>query len=89
MRRTKWLPLLASAVLLLAGCPKGNTDYSEGRKAENLQGYDTALVHFGYPATDPTNAEYKLRAMHVRYEASQFHLEQGNRARKRAIYSLR
>jgi general secretion pathway protein D len=80
---------LACAVVLLAGCPKGNVDYTEGRKAENLQDYDTALVHFDAALrTDPTNAEYKLRAMHVRYEASQFHLEQGNRALKKSDLQL-
>jgi len=89
LRRTKWLPLLACAVVILAGCPKGNTDYSEGRKAENLQDYDTALVHYDAALrTDPANAEYKLRAMHARYEASEFHLEQGNRALKKGDLQL-
>jgi general secretion pathway protein D len=87
--RTKWLPLLACAVVLLAGCPKGNTDYSEGRKAENLQDYDTALVHYDAALrTDPANAEFKLRAMHARYEASEFHLENGNRAQKKGDLQL-
>jgi general secretion pathway protein D len=89
LRRAKWLPLLACAVVLLAGCPKGNTDYSQGRKAENLQDYDTALVHYDAALrTDPANAEFKLRAMHARYEASEFHLENGNRALKKGDLQL-
>src|ERR1700722_14075164 len=80
LRRTKWLGLLACAVVFLAGCPKGNQDYDAGRKAENLQDYDTALVHYDAALrTDPANAEFKLRAMHVRYEDAQFHLEQGQK----------
>ena len=81
MRRIKWLPLLACAVVFLAGCPKGNEDFNAGRKAEELQDYDTALVHYDRALrTDPGNAEYKLRAMHARYEDAQFHLDQGQKA---------
>ncbi len=89
MRRTKWLPLLASAVVFLAGCPKANTDFSEGRKAETLQDYDTALVHYDNALrADPGNAEYKLRAMHARYEDAQFHLEQGQQALQKGDLQL-
>src|ERR1700733_6479899 len=91
LRRTKWLPLLACAVIFLAGCPKGtgNQEYVAGRKAENLQDYDTALVHFDAALrTDPANAEYKLRAMHVRYEDAQFHLEQGQKALQKGDLQL-
>ena len=74
---------MAITAVSLAGCPKGNVDYNEGRKAEALQDYDTALVHYDKALrTEPTNAEYKLRAMHVRYEDAQFHLEQGQKALK-------
>jgi general secretion pathway protein D len=89
LRRTKWLPLLAFAVVFLAGCPKGNQDYDAGRKAENLQDYDTALVHYDAALrTDPGNAEFKLRAMHVRYEDAQFHLEQGQKALQKGDLQL-
>jgi general secretion pathway protein D len=84
LHRTAYLPLLAIAAILLAGCPKANqanSDYSQGRKAETLQDYDTALVHYDSALrAEPANAEYKLRAMHSRYAASQFHLEQGEKA---------
>jgi general secretion pathway protein D len=89
LRRAKWLPLLACAVVFLAGCPKGNQDYDAGRKAENLQDYDTALVHYDAALrTDPANAEFKLRAMHVRYEDAQFHLEQGQKALQKGDLQL-
>jgi general secretion pathway protein D len=82
LRRKVYLPLLAFAAIFLIGCPKTNNDeYNAGRKAEALQDYDTALVHYERALrTDPTNAEYKLRAMHLRYEDGQFHLEQGRKA---------
>ena len=89
LRRTKYLPLLAFAAIFAAGCPKGNQDYSAGRKAEALQDYDTALVSYERAVrAEPTNAEYKLRAMHLRFEASQFHLEQGQKALQKGDLQL-
>ena len=83
MRRSPLLPVLALATVVLSGCPKGNQDYDAGRKAETLQDYDTALVHYERALrTDPSNAEYKLREMHTRFAAGQFHLEQGEKALK-------
>ncbi len=83
MRRSPFLPLLALATVVLSGCPKGNQDYNAGRKAETLQDYDTALVDYERALrTDPANAEFKLREMHTRFAAGQFHLEQGEKALK-------
>ena len=70
-----------AAALLLAGCPKGNDDFSIAQKANALQDYDTALVHYERAArSDPTNAEYKLRASQARYDAGMFHVHQGQKA---------
>ena len=84
MHRKAYLSLLAFAVIFLIGCPKANqanADYSDGRKAETLQDYDTALVHYERALrAEPANAEFKLREMHARYSAGQFHLEQGQKA---------
>ncbi len=83
MHRSPLLPFLALATVVLSGCPKGNQDYTAGRKAETLQDYDTALVDYQRALrTDPSNAEYKLREMHTRFAAGQFHLEQGEKALK-------
>lgn len=77
------MPLLVAAALLLAGCPKGNEDFSAAQKANALQDYDTALVHYERALrADPTNAEYKLRAAQARYDAGQFHIHQGEKAIK-------
>jgi general secretion pathway protein D len=81
LRRKAYIPILVSAAILLIGCPKANQDYNAGRKAEALQDYDTALVHYERALrAEPTNAEYKLRETHTRFEAGQFHLEQGQKA---------
>ncbi len=72
---------LALAVVLLAGCPKSNEEFQTAKKAEAIQDYDTALVHYERALReDPTNAEYKLRAANMRFEDGQYHVEQGRRA---------
>jgi general secretion pathway protein D len=79
--RKVYLPILACAVILLAGCPKDNQDFQEGRKAEALQDYDTALVHYEKAVhAEPANVEYKLSATKMRMEAGQFHVESGEKA---------
>jgi general secretion pathway protein D len=79
--RKVYLPFLACAVIFLAGCPKANQDFQEGRKAESLNDYDTALDHYEKAVhSDPTNAEYRLSATKMRMEAGQFHLESGEKA---------
>jgi general secretion pathway protein D len=89
LHRPIYLSLLAFAALLLAGCPKGNQDYDAARKAESLQDYDTALVHYERALrAEPTNAEYKLRATRMRFEAGQFHVEQGRKAVQRGDLQL-
>jgi general secretion pathway protein D len=89
LRRPIYLSLLVFAALLLAGCPKGNQDYAAARKAESLQDYDTALVHYERALrAEPTNAEFRLRAVRMRFEAGQFHVEQGRKAVQRGDLQL-
>ncbi len=89
MRRCGYLSFLVATALLLGGCPKGNQDYDEAKKAMALQDYDTALVHFERAArSDPTNAEYKLYAAQARYDAGQFHVQQGKKALKNGDLQL-
>jgi general secretion pathway protein D len=73
--------LLAGALLLMAGCAaRGNREFNLGRKAQDLQDYDTALVDYERALrADPTNTEYKLRVDQMRFEAAQYHVEQGQR----------
>jgi len=70
--------LLACAVAGFSGCPHGGNEYDQGKKAEALQDYDTALIHYNRALmADPLNPEYKLKATRLRYEAAQYHVEQG------------
>lgn len=89
MRRNACLPFLAFALVFLGGCPKSNQDFEAGRKAEAIQDYDTALVNYerAYRA-DPTNTEYKLRAMKMRMEDGQFHVEAGEKALQKSDLQL-
>jgi general secretion pathway protein D len=83
LRRSGWLSLLVVAAVLLGGCPKGNQDFADAQKANAIQDYDTALVHYERALrSDPTNAEYKLRAAQARYDAGEFHIRQGQKAVK-------
>ncbi|HYB62097.1 MAG TPA: hypothetical protein VEH50_11545 [Methylomirabilota bacterium] len=67
-----------------AGCAKGNTDFSEGKKAEALQDYDTALAAYNRALkADPDNALYRIRAAQMRFEAAQAHVDQGRKIREK------
>lgn len=87
--RPAFAVLLACAILGLSGCPRGNPDYQAGRKAEAVNDYDTALDHYNQALkADPTNVEYKLRATQARFQAAQFHVEQGRKLREQANLQL-
>jgi general secretion pathway protein D len=84
LRGKLYLPLVALAGIVLAGCPKSNQDFDAGRKAEAVQDYDTALVDYERALrTDPMNAEYKLRETRMRSMDGDFHLQQGEKLLKK------
>jgi general secretion pathway protein D len=73
----------------LSACHEKNTDFAAGRKAEAIQDYDTALVHYHRAVlANPSDAEYKLREMHMRYVTASFHLEQGRKAAQKGDLQL-
>jgi general secretion pathway protein D len=72
---------LVIAAVFLVGCPKQSQEFDAGRKAEAIEDYDTALGHYDRALRDqPTNVEYKLRALHMRMEDAQFYVELGQKA---------
>src|SRR5467141_738515 len=84
MRRFSTLIFCLSAGLLAAGCPKGKTDYSHGRKAEHLQDYDAAYDYYQKALKhDPENAEYLIKFNQARFEASALHVKNGVKLRDR------
>jgi general secretion pathway protein D len=84
MRRFSKMILCLSAVLLAAGCPKGKTDYAQGRKAEHLQDYDAAYDYYQKALkNDPENATYLIKFNQARFEASSLHVKNGVKLRER------
>jgi general secretion pathway protein D len=70
-------------MLVLTGCPKGNYEYNEGKKSEAISDYDSAVVHYDRALkADPLNTEYKLKLTRLRFEAGQFHVDQGRKLRE-------
>lgn len=83
MRRWCSVILCAGMGLFAAGCPKGQTDYSKGRKAETLQDYDAALEFYQKALkADPNNASYKIRVNQTRFQAGEMHIKQGLKQRE-------
>lgn len=80
MRRWCGVLLSIGIGVFAAGCPKGQTDYAKGRKAETLQDYDAALNFYEKALkADPNNAGYKIRLGQTRFEASEMHVKEGLR----------
>ena len=81
--------VLALAALLLTGCPRGSQDTNAGSKAEALHDYDTALDYYNKALqTSPNNTEYQLKAARARFEAAQWHVDQGRRIRDQGSLEL-
>ena len=75
--------VLISAAVLLSGCPKSRQDNNAGEKAESVKDYDTALDYYNKALqASPDNTEYKLKAARARFEAAQWHVDQGRRFRQ-------
>ena len=84
MRRWASFLLSVGMGLLVAGCPKGKTDFNQGKKAETLQDYDAALTYYQKAAkADPYNANYKIKLNQLRFEAGELHVKQGLDLRKK------
>src|SRR6185295_17482314 len=76
--------LLACATVALTGCPHGSAEYNEGKKAEAVGDFDTALIHYNRAlAADPLNTEYRIKAMRLRFEAAQHLVELGQKLRQK------
>jgi general secretion pathway protein D len=83
MRRWGNLSLCVSFGLLAAGCPKGQPDFNQGKKAETIQDYDAAFIYYQKAAkANPYNSEYKIKLNRVRFEASELHVKHGVELRK-------
>ncbi len=80
---------ISLATLLLTGCPKGDSEFNQGKKAESIEDYDSAVVHYDRALkSDPLNTEYKLKLMRLRFEAGQYHVDQGRKLREKGELQL-
>src|SRR6202051_4732146 len=76
--------LFAGIAITVAGCPKGRTDFNQGRKAQDLHDYDTAFEYYQKALkTDPENAEYQIKFNQARFNAGELHIKNGLKLRER------
>jgi general secretion pathway protein D len=82
MRRWCSVILSLGMGLFAVGCPKGQTDYSKGRKAETIEDYDAALEYYQKALkAEPNNAAFKIRLNQTRFQAAEVHIKQGVKQR--------
>ena len=82
MHRWRKIVLFAGISLAVAGCPKGRTDFNQGRKAQDLHDYDVAVEYYEKVLkTDPGNAAYKIKLNEARFDAGELHVENGLKLR--------
>ena len=78
MRRWGTILLCVGLGLFAAGCPKGGSDYNQGKKAETLKDYDSAVQYYEKAlASDPNNASYRIKVNQLRFEAAESHIKAG------------
>jgi len=84
MQRWGIFVLSVGVGLLMAGCPKGNTEFNQGVKAETLQDYDAAYAFYQKAIkSDPNNATYKIKLHQSQFEAGESHVKKGLELRKK------
>ena len=81
--------ILVSAAVCLTGCPRASQENNAGAKAEALHDYDTALDYYNKALqASPSNTEYRLKADRARFEAAQWHVDQGRHLREQGSLDL-
>jgi general secretion pathway protein D len=84
MRRWGNLALCLGIAMLAGGCPKGQSDFEQAHKAEQLSDFDDAYVYYQKAVkADPNNANYQIKVNQSRFDAGQMHLQRGYAQRKK------
>jgi len=84
MRRWWNVVVIIGLGLVAAGCPKGKTQYDQGRKAETAADLDAALNYYQQALkADPQNANYRAKLDQTRFEAGEAHVKRGQELRKK------
>jgi len=75
MRRWCWIGMCIASGVFLAGCPKGNQNYTAGMHAEDLKDFDAAVDYYLKAVqADPHNANFKIKLNQARFEAGEQHV---------------
>jgi general secretion pathway protein D len=78
MRRWGIVAVVVGLGLAVAGCPKGQTEYNQARKAETLGDLDAAVSYYQQALKgDPHNANFRAKLNQVRFEAGEAHVKKG------------
>jgi general secretion pathway protein D len=82
MRRCAQLLIIVTLGVFVAGCPKGNQDYSSAKKALDTQDYDAAVEYYlKANKADPHNANFRIGLNQARFQAGQVHVHKGYKLR--------
>lgn len=82
MNRCGSLVLCIGIGILAAGCPKGQTEFNQGKKAESVQDFDAAYEYYlKAQKSEPYNANYKIKLNQARFEAGQSHVKKAQKLR--------
>jgi general secretion pathway protein D len=84
MHRWGKIVLFVGITVAIEGCPKGRTDFNQGRKSQGLHDYDAAFEYYQKALkTDPDNAEYLIKFNQARFDAAELHIKNGFKFRER------
>jgi general secretion pathway protein D len=83
MRRSGQILVWILFAIALAGCPKkGARDYKAGERALDLKDYDAAVDFYSKALqAEPNNAAFRIKLNQSRFEAGQYHIQQGVKLR--------
>lgn len=82
MNRWGMLVLCLGIGMFVAGCPKGQAEFQQGKKAESIQDFDAAFEYYlKAQKAEPYNANYKIKLNQARFEAGQSHVKKAQQLR--------
>ena len=82
------LPVMPLQAATHQSTRQGNKDYAQGRAFEDKKEWDKALDSYRKAlASDPANLQYQMATQRARFEASELHVENGQKIRTQGMLS--
>jgi general secretion pathway protein D len=82
MNRCGMLVVCLGIGIFVAGCPKGQAEFQQGKKAQSIQDFDAAFEYYlKAQKAEPYNANYKIKLNQARFEAGQSHVRKAQQLR--------